>query len=367
MAANEMFQQLVQKLYSSQLHFHITETPFSAQILIRKRFLKDRSIQQSSTSSNFSNEKISNLENQILELQTKVKDSSAINDILEKKLGEAEAKAVKIYEEKKIEAETLKSSVKKGDFLTSNLKKNLEAEQKVVKENEKVIQKLELKNENLTITNKNMKIELNKVKNENKKLLKNKNQRSQSQNRFVQTLKSDTSKIQMSDYEEDSNQNMTPSRSSKMCPTSSSPSRAPAFSSVVADPCLKSPATPPRASHGTTTPCSPTNASSGSKATVVHEGICQHSPQCTVRQPKPPPLDKCTVLVHHGSEYHEHMKSQGGVPHQLGETHEYCMRIDYENYGCEDCKWFKRWGELHGYPDINPWIFKEHRQPLTYL
>ena len=35
------------------------------------------------------------------------------------------AKAVKIYEEKKIEVETLNNSLKKGDFLAINLKKNL--------------------------------------------------------------------------------------------------------------------------------------------------------------------------------------------------------------------------------------------------
>ena len=63
---------------------------------------------------------------------------------------------MKVYEEKKIEVESLKNSLKKGDFLTSNLKKELEANQKVIKEYEKVIQKLELKNEHLTNTNKNM-------------------------------------------------------------------------------------------------------------------------------------------------------------------------------------------------------------------
>ena len=135
MAANEIYQQ---KLYSSQLYFHLTETPFSAQILTRKRFLKDGSIQSSATS-NLSNAKIINLKNPILELQTKVKNSNDIDDILEKKLGEAEAKAVKIYEEKKIEVAKIKNSVKKGDFLAINLKKNLEAEQKVIKENEKMI------------------------------------------------------------------------------------------------------------------------------------------------------------------------------------------------------------------------------------
>ena len=92
MTANEMYQQLLQNLYSSQLHFHLTDTPFSAQILIRKKFLSDWSIQ----SSNVPTEKIINLKNQILELQTKVKNSSDINDILEKKLEETEAKTVKI-------------------------------------------------------------------------------------------------------------------------------------------------------------------------------------------------------------------------------------------------------------------------------
>ena len=49
------------------------------------------------------------------------------------------------------------------------LKKDLEAEHKVVKENEKLIQKLEHTNGNLNINNKNLKAEVNKVKTENKK------------------------------------------------------------------------------------------------------------------------------------------------------------------------------------------------------
>jgi len=68
---------------------------------------------------------------------------------------------------------------------------------------------------------------------------------------------------------------------------------------------------------------------------------CSHSPQCVIRQPKPPPLNKSTILVHHGSKYHEHMDSEAGVPARYN-THEYCMRIDNRNYGCEDCIWFAR-------------------------
>ena len=137
--ANEIYYLLIQKLHESQLNFHLTETPYSAQILIRKRFLKDRTVPSSSTASNVPNEIISNLNNQLSELQTKVKNSSDIHDILEKKLVEAEAKALKIYVEKKIEVETLKNSVKKGDFLTTYLQKDLEAEQRVIQEYEKVI------------------------------------------------------------------------------------------------------------------------------------------------------------------------------------------------------------------------------------
>ena len=34
---------------------------------------------------------------------------------------------------------------------------------------------------------------------------------------------------------------------------------------------------------------------------------------------------------------------------------------------CDKCIWFKWWGELHGYPDINPWSFREHLEPATHL
>ena len=112
MTPNEVFQQLVQKLYSCQLHFHLSETPFSAQILIRKKFLDNR-LAASSADTTFPNAEISNLTNQISELQNKVRDASEVNDILEKKLGEAEAHALKNYEEKKVEIDILKNSVKK--------------------------------------------------------------------------------------------------------------------------------------------------------------------------------------------------------------------------------------------------------------
>ena len=93
--------------------------------------------------------------------------------------------------------------------------------------------------------------------------------------------------------------------------------------------------------------------------------ICPHSTQCIERQPKPPPPEKCSILQHTGSKYHEHLASSGGVPARY-HTHKDCMMIDHHNYGCRDCVWYKWWGELHGYPDINPWDFKKHLNPSEW-
>jgi hypothetical protein len=71
---------------------------------------------------------------------------------------------------------------------------------------------------------------------------------------------------------------------------------------------------------------------------------CSHTPQGAVRQPRRPHPDKCSVMHHAGSLYHEHIASESGVPSRYN-THEYCMRIEYKNYGCEDCIWLKWWGE----------------------
>ena len=114
------------------------------------------------TASDSQSKEITNLNNQILELQKKVEIFSDTIDILEKKLDETESKAMKTYQEKEIESETLRNSLKNSDFVATNVKKDLQVQQKVVKENVKLIQKLELKNENLAVNNKNIKAELNK-------------------------------------------------------------------------------------------------------------------------------------------------------------------------------------------------------------
>ena len=63
---------------------------------------------------------------------------------------------------------------------------------------------------------------------------------------------------------------------------------------------------------------------------------CSHTPQCTIRQ-------------------------------QYGDTHERCMAVEYERYGCESCIWLKCHGDLHGYPDINPWDYRQYKLSDTIM
>ena len=366
MSGNKNFRELVQKLYESDLHFLMSETPFSAQILIRKKLLKNSKNDSSSsatatTAATSTSESgvIDSLKDQIIQLKRNIEESSEVKNVLENKLAQAEAHALKVYEENKTEVETLKMTLKKSDQEARKFKKELEDEQKIIKEKEKMLKKLGVKCENLTTNLKNVKTELQRVKNENKKFLKNKI-KSIPISDSVATSETENPDKSEHEIEKDLNRNIPQEINLSSCSSSlntnglpGTPSKTPCTASHASSP---SPCTPP----GTPPRASP-------RASVGSPSMCSHPMQCVIRQPTPPPPDKCTILVHDGSKYHEHMDSQAGVPYQLGGTHEYCMRIDYENYGCEDCIWYKKWGELHGFPDINPWTFQEHRQPLTYL
>ena len=85
---------------------------------------------------------------------------------------------------------------------------------------------------------------------------------------------------------------------------------------------------------------------------------CSHRQQCILRQPFPPPLPAAlTPIVNEYSQYHK--KTMAGEL-DWGSTCWYCMRIDYEKYGCDSCVWIKCFGELHGYPDVAPHDYKDY-------
>ena len=84
---------------------------------------------------------------------------------------------------------------------------------------------------------------------------------------------------------------------------------------------------------------------------------CSHTSQCIIRQPFPPPIPALLPIVNEYSLYHQ--KIMVGEL-DWGSTCWYCMRIEYEKYGCDSCVWIKCFGELHGYPDVHPSDYKKH-------
>ena len=98
MSASETYQQLVKKLYQSQLHFCLTETPFSAQIVIRKRFLKDQTGPSLlfSSNNNIQSDEVDNLNIQVIKLEKTVQNSNETIEILENKVANAETRASKL-------------------------------------------------------------------------------------------------------------------------------------------------------------------------------------------------------------------------------------------------------------------------------
>ena len=140
--ANEIYYLLIQKLQQSQLNFHLTETPYSAQILIRKRFLKDKTCPISlffPAETKCQNDEIKKTadDSVIIELQKTVQNSNEIIDLLENKVARAEAQALKLFEEKKTDISSLKNALKKSDDENKNLKKVIGDIQKVAKEKER--------------------------------------------------------------------------------------------------------------------------------------------------------------------------------------------------------------------------------------
>ena len=149
---SETFQQLVMKLYQSQLNFHLTETPYSAQIIIRKSFLKDKTGPSPWFSpTSVQNEEVDSLHTQVIDLQKTVESSNRMIEILESKIAQAETEALKTLEIKATEISVWKSSHKKSEDVVKSLKKDLDEKHKDVKGKEKATKRLELKCDNFLV------------------------------------------------------------------------------------------------------------------------------------------------------------------------------------------------------------------------
>ena len=182
-SAQDVCHQLLHQLRLSNLHFALSETPHSAQIMLRKRFLKGSEGPAFSVTSDTSS---GNLEHEInvqkkenIMLKDKVKTLQAQNkscietvEILEDKIAKIEACALKSFEEKKVEADTLKKNSKTLREELETTKKDVKFRDKTIKEKEKEAYRLGQKNDNLGETVKRLKTEISTLKHENKNLVK---------------------------------------------------------------------------------------------------------------------------------------------------------------------------------------------------
>ena len=422
---------LLSSLKQSNLNFHLIESPFSVKIEIKKSFIRNQNgaIRSSGLAPNpklslevekkvledtIAKNQVYETKNNKLQLEntsllTQLSELQLEFDSLKVDMGQFQieqeisekkkANLGNICDEKKSEIVLLKKSLKAQEGEKVSLKDELSKLNKHLKSKEKEIYRLETKVENISSNSKAFKSEVSKLKKEKNNLEKeltkevSKPKISQKvtaepakQNQLNSILVSNTtpshSSPTISSISTSSNTEFkplnTPPSYIKSLPIPSTTT----FSTTSINHILTTKASKPTTNATNALPITP-NTDSTSSSTPVFKNFsrehikpvklsanytpgCPHAPQCVVRQPHHPPPEMCTVMQHPGSKYHELVASETGVPTRY-HTHDYCMRIEYKNYGCDNCIWYKWWGELHGYPDINPWSFREHLQPVTFL
>ena len=108
-SANEACDKIIQEIRSSKLNFVISESPYSAQISLRKRFLKEYKSQQSFSKLSVSQDELAglklenqNLNRSLVETEAKALEFQTTIKILEKKLDKCENEAMRGFENSKI-------------------------------------------------------------------------------------------------------------------------------------------------------------------------------------------------------------------------------------------------------------------------
>ena len=174
--AQSVCQQLLSQLKLSNLNYVVTETPYSAQINIRKRFIKELSEANPAFVSDMSVKKLTE-ENMTLQAEIEcVKTAKNVEkdkvEALEGKIHDIEVEASKAHEKAKDENSTLKSIIKKLNTELDHHKSDLNQISKNLKHKEKEVKKFEVKAENLENTVKEVRHENKILKADTKRLEK---------------------------------------------------------------------------------------------------------------------------------------------------------------------------------------------------
>ena len=415
---------LLSKIKNSNLNFALSETPFAVSICIKKSFIRDKNGSPKYPASNFSesqtflSEEIKSLKTTIAQYEIDQEASNqAIHDLdLKLQKAKVEIGDILLQRNQLKQANDMKLDEVADLTFRSNtlkleaerLKKEYDSFQKLLKTKDREINNLKMKNENMSEN-------LAKTKEEKVILLEEKNQivkekklqiklskiNSKTNSKYTNTLSTSSSDVSTntlstsrsnvstntfctssSDVSTNtptiSTNTIRPDASTDIPPTSQLGQDFATSPPIAATTSYSSSDLATTSSYSSSDLATTSSNSSSSLATTsvknyttlqentpFNSTVCLHTVQCVARQPRPPPPEKCTILVNHRSKYHEHMVSKDGVPSRYG-THDYCMRIDHNNYGCEECVWYKWWGELHGYPDTSPWRYQKHVDPSKW-
>lgn len=352
MDANQACDVLVSHLKQSNLNWNLVESPFSLTINLKKSFIKDRegNPRTSGFSKHHDDQKVHELkllaeENKSLRkaFANITNEKDEVMNVLDSKAKEVEN--IREYslgvksELSKVSEELFKAKLELTEFHSESV--NTASEVKRLKS--------AMVNERMQQT-KFLKISETKIKETEKQI--------ETKDKLIETLRAENEMINSENkvfqdktyQEEDFNHNIIETKSEPILSSISNPdSSSSSFNSRAPSSALTAP--PPTTSRGFL-------PRTVSRLTTNSSTLCSHSPKCILRQPIPPPLPSVTYLVNKDSMYHEKMLQQGGM--EYGLTHHDCMTIEYERYGCKDCIWIKMYGETHGYPDVNPWSYRNH-------
>ena len=315
--------QILRSVRSSSLNYASQETPFSIYLTIRKSWNKhhpghvpvalgSESLQDTGK---LASENLS-LKSEVTDVKAQLKAAKDIISVIETKVEVAEAEAYQLHksikkwkealEKNDDEIKILKSTIKsynsekvKNSTELNSLKKVLKLRDKEIYdlENCKIDQQGTIKSLKLNESeSKKEKVKLEKqAKNLEKKILNLKKKNCSPE--FINNNTTVTSLAHTTCSS--SGTSLVSSSVPLTCPPTPSSSRPEKFSTAT-----PSTTSLPATTSTKSTSCplsSPTLQTTTSEVSIT----CKHRPQCVQCQPKPPPPDKCSILVHNGSKYHE--------------------------------------------------------------
>ena len=399
---------LLSHVKKSNLNYNLSESPFSVTINIKKTFIKEKNgalrfpllseVPHQISPMKIENETLlaENSSHKAIVAQYEAEKEAfkhAIHE-LDLKLQEAKAQVSNLfYENNQLEKkkEVLEKDVKdknseiaKLEDISNILKEEKEKFKNEAHQKSKVLKSKEKEVHNLSIKTENLSENLIKIKTEKSDLIREKNKVIKEHSKLEKKLKkapqtsdksTNTSLCSYSNVSTNTTQDYsntfttcsptTPfsalntftgniSQSPNPVPT---PTSSPITSAIESSDAFSSKVIPKFfTARGFSSTLSSQAQSEPAPATT-----CSHLPQCTVREPLPPPFPSITHLVNYTSKYHLHMMTKS--PDEF-EGCSQCFSVDNENYGCDKCTWLKWWfkwhGDRHRFPDISPRIYKQY-------